>query len=56
MFGGLIELSRFPRKRNIQLATSVKRVEENVKGQSVLEGVLKDASCCRLLCDVGCFV
>ena len=50
MFRGFIELSRFPHKRNIQLATSVKRVEENVKGQSVLEDVLKDASCCRVLC------
>ncbi len=52
MFGEFIELGDFPHERNIQLATSIKVVEANVKGQTVLN----DAPCWRVLRVGGCFV
>jgi hypothetical protein len=52
MFGEFIELGDFPHERNIQLATSIKVVEANVKGHTVLN----DAPCWRVLRVGGCFV
>ena len=50
MFGEFIELGDFPHERNIQLATSIRRVEANVEGQTVLNdepywGVLGVGGC-----------
>ena len=52
MFGEFIELGDFPHERNIQLATSIRRVEANVEGQTVLN----DEPYWRVLGVGGCLV
>ncbi len=52
MFGEFIELGDFPHERNIHLATSIRRVEANVEGQTVLS----DEPYWRVLGVGGCLV
>ena len=52
MFGEFIELGDFPHERNIQLATSIRRVDANVEGQTVLN----DEPYWRVLGVGGCLV